>query len=410
VPLTVEDFASPINVAWGFEWRDETYTINAGDEASISAGPVFIFGVGSDGFQGFPRESAGSFNSDSISAYIDTETDITDKFTLGAALRYEDYDSFGDTTNFKLSGRYQFTDNFALRGTVSTGFRAPTPGQINTLNVTTSADASGNLIPSGTYPVDNPVAQVLGATPLDAEESRSVTLGAVWQVSDTVDITIDVYDISIDDRIALFGPNTISAADAADLAAAGVPNAALLEGSLASFFTNGFDSRVKGIDIAITTTFELNSGDLLLDIRHNTNEQEVRNVVANTINTSRVFDLENQIPDDRTTVTLDYETSGMFGGYLRLNKYSDWSTTGGLFSPGDASDAFRYGGELIVDAEARFQLNDIFSFAVGGENIFDTEPDDENDFVLGLLGANTAITSPFGNNGGFWYLRLNADF
>ena len=132
--------------------------------------------------------------------------------------------------------------------------------------------------------------------------------------------------------------------------------------------------------------------------------------MANTINLSRVYDLENQIPEDRTTITLDYQTGGMFGGYLRLNNYSDWSTTGGLFSPGDASDAFTYGGELIVDAEARFQLNDILSLAVGGENIFDSEPDDENDFVLGLLGVDTAITSPFGNNGGFWYLRLNADF
>ncbi len=410
MPLNLEAFASPLNFAFGAEWRDETYKIGAGDDASISAGPVFIFGVGSDGFQGFPNESAGTFSSDSIAAYIDLEGDITDKLSFGAAVRFEDYDEFGDTADYKLSARYQFTDSFALRGTISTGFRAPTPGQINTLNVTTSADASGNLIPSGTYPVDNPVAQVLGSEPLDPEESTSFTLGAVWQPTDRLDITVDFYDIQIDDRIALFGPNTISATDVADLIAAGVPNAALLEGSLASYFTNAFDSRVKGIDVAITTTFDVSNGELVLDIRHNTNEQDVSKVRANTINTSRVFDLENQIPEDRTTVTLDYQTDGLFSGYVRLNNYGDWSTTGGLFSPGDASDAFTYGGEVIVDLEARFQVNDIFSVAVGAENVFDTEPDDENDFVLGLLGANTAITSPFGNNGGFWYLRLNADF
>jgi iron complex outermembrane receptor protein len=197
------DSGVPLNVAFGGQLRQETYKIKAGDDASISAGPAFIFGVGSDGFQGFPTESAGSFDSDSYAAYLDIEADFSDRFTGGAAIRFEDYDEFGSTFDWKLSGRVEVTDSFALRGTVSTGFRAPTPGQINTLNTTTSADATGNLIPSGTYPVNSVEAQVLGSIPLDPEESQSFTLGAVWQAADNVSVTLDYYDISIEDRLAL---------------------------------------------------------------------------------------------------------------------------------------------------------------------------------------------------------------
>ncbi len=408
-PIEVGNLASPLNFAFGAEWRQETYKIGAGDTASISAGPAFIFGVGSDGFQGFPTESAGSFDSDSIGAYIDVEADITDQFTIGVAVRFEDYDEFGDTTDGKLSGRFEFNEQFALRGTFSTGFRAPTPGQVNTLNTTTSADTSGNLIPSGTYPVNSTVAMVLGSQPLIPEESTSFTLGAVWTPAENVDITLDYYNIEIDDRLALF-TTTITAQNVIDLTAAGVPNAGLLLDGIANYFVNGFDSEVSGFDLAITADFDMRYGMLTADLRFNQNEQEVPRVVAGTINASRVFDLENQVPDNRTTLTLNYDSDRALRGYLRLNSYGGWKSTGGLFSPGDASDVSNYGSELLVDLEGTYEFNEMFSLSVGAENVFDVEPDLEGDGVLNFLGARTAITSPFGNNGGFWYVRLSADF
>ena len=180
---------SPVNIAFGGELRNETYTIEAGDPASIVAGPTAaIFGVGSDGFQGFPVESAGDFESDSWAGYIDVETDLTDRLSGAIALRYEDFDEFGDTTDWKVSGRYQFTDAFAIRATANTGFRAPTPGQVHTLNVTTTANSAGELIPSGTYPVDSPVALALGAIPLEPEESESYTVGLVWDAAPTFEL------------------------------------------------------------------------------------------------------------------------------------------------------------------------------------------------------------------------------
>ncbi|MGH9896141.1 MAG: TonB-dependent receptor plug domain-containing protein, partial [bacterium] len=274
----VKTFAnSPVNLAFGGELRNETYEIGAGDLDSIQAGPTAaIFGVGSDGFQGFPLESAGSFESDSWATYVDLETNLTDALSGGVAFRYEDYDEYGDTFDWKVSLRYAFTEDFAVRATANTGFRAPTPGQLNTLNVTTTSDSSGNLIPNGTYPVSHPIALALGAVPLVPEESESYTIGMVWTPTGTTSVTLDYYHIEIDDRLALL-TNTIGAAEIAQLIAAGIPaaEANLLDGSNANFFVNGFDSEIDGIDLAISSLFSVGGGDLRVDLRHNFNEQSV---------------------------------------------------------------------------------------------------------------------------------------
>ncbi|WP_237055067.1 TonB-dependent receptor plug domain-containing protein [Microbulbifer sediminum] len=405
-PVELGVFASPLNVAFGMEWRRETYKIGAGDEASIVSGPTAAqFGVGSDGFQGFPVEAAGSYDSDSVATYVDLEADITDRLTAGAALRYEDFDQFGSTSDWKVSGRYDFSEAFALRATMNTGFRAPTPGQVNTLNVTTTADASGNLIPNGTYPVDHPVAEALGAVPLAPEESFSFTLGAVINPFDNTSVTIDYYSIDIEDRLALRN-NTIGAEQVAQLSAVGIENAALLEGSNANFFVNAYDSEVSGIDLAITSDFEVAGNLLVVDLRHNHNQQEVTDVAPNTINDLRVYDLENQVPSDRTTLTFDYDTGGLVNGYLRFNRFSDWESTGGLFGSAPAT----YSSEVLTDLEVTFNLAESYKVAVGGENIFDVEADEEADPTLQFLGVRQSLTSPFGFNGGFWYLRASAQF
>ncbi|WKD48705.1 TonB-dependent receptor plug domain-containing protein [Microbulbifer spongiae] len=409
-PMEITGLFSPLNLAFGAEWREETYSIEAGDAASIAVGPTAAqFGVGSDGFQGFPVEAAGSFSSESIAAYVDLEAEVTEALTLGAALRFEEFDVFGSTSDWKLSARYDVNERFALRGTVNTGFRAPTPGQVNTLNVTTTADSSGNLIPNGTYPVSHPVAVALGAVELNPEESKSYTLGAVFSPFDSTSVTVDYYHIEIEDRLALRN-NAIGDAEVALLEAAGVENAVLLNGSNANYFANAYDSKVSGIDLAITSDFEVAGNLLVVDLRHNHNRQEVSKVAQNTIDASRVFDLENQVPSDRTTLTFEFETGGMFSSYLRLNRYSSWESTGGLFGPGDATDTYSYGGELLVDVEATFTLYENYKLSVGGENIFDVQPDDEQDPTLQFLGVRQALTSPFGFNGGFWYLRASADF
>ncbi|MCZ6658504.1 MAG: TonB-dependent receptor [Gammaproteobacteria bacterium] len=400
---------SPLNIAFGAEWRNETYEIGAGDLPSIQAGPTAaIFGVGSDGFQGFPVESSGDFESDSWAAYVDFETDFTDQFSAALALRYEDYDEFDTTFDYKVSGRFELTDNVAVRATYSTGFRTPTPGQVHTLNITTTSDSTGALIPNGTYPVDHPVAMALGSRPLTEEESDSFTIGLVAIPWDNTTVTLDYYQIDIEDRLALLN-NTVGAAEVLLLQAAGIPNAALLLGSSANFFVNGFDSEITGIDLTVTHIFEeVMEGTLVVDFRHNWNEQEVSNVTPGTINASRVYDLENQSPENSTVITFDYTHGELFDGLVRFRYYGDWSTTGGLFSPGDASDQYDYDGEFLVDIEVGFNVSDHFRVSAGGENVFDQLPDKEEEPVSRFLGVDHSLTSPFGFNGAFWYLRLTA--
>lgn len=406
----VKTFAnSPLNLAFGAEFRNETYEIEQGDPASIEMGPTFIeFGFGSDGFQGFAPETAGSFESDSYAGYVDVETDLTDRLSAAVALRYEDYDTFGDTFDWKVSGRFEVTDTFAVRATANTGFRAPTPGQVNTLNVTTTSNQAGTLVPSGTFPVDHPVSVAFGALPLEPEESESYTAGLVWTPTSNMSITLDYYHIKIEDRMAAFNV-FVGPAELQILEDAGVPNFQTFDGANVAFFVNGFDSEVEGVDLAFTTNVQMGPGDLLIDLRHNYNSQDVSNVAAG-VNASRVYDLENSVPENKSVATLDYSSGGLFGGLLRLNYYGDWSATGGLFSPGDASDQHDYSGELLVDLEARFTFAERYTFTVGGENVFDTFPEDDEDFVSQLLGVRYALTSPFGFNGAFYYARLTASF
>ena len=300
---------SPLNVAFGAEFRNETYKIDAGDEASVVAGPTAaIFGVGSDGFQGFTPESAGSFESDSWAGYVDVETDLTDRLSGAIALRYEDYDEFGDTTDWKVSGRYQFTDAFAIRATANTGFRAPTPGQVNTLNVTTTSDSSGNLIPNGTYPVAHPVAVTLGAVPLEAGGIGGLHGGP------------GVGRRGTDQRHARFLPHrdrrpggVAHQHDRPDRGRHPRPRPAYRScGSPATAATrtsSSMDStprskasisRSPAGSISAAATWSSTSG-------YNYNKQEVSNVTPGTINDARVFDLENQIPENRSMLSFNWD-------------------------------------------------------------------------------------------------------
>jgi iron complex outermembrane receptor protein len=220
------------------------------------------------------------------------------------------------------------TDTFALRGTANTGFRAPTAGQVNTLNGTTSADASGTLIPLFTYPVADPVAIALDSKPLEPEESTSFTIGAVFEPFDNTSVTLDFYDITIEDRLTVLEIE-IGAAEITKLTDAGIPNPDIFLGSTVSYFVNGFESNVSGIDLSIVSDFDLAGGTLTVDLRHNYNQQDVKKVTPDTLDASEVYDLENQVPENRTTLTFDYQSGGLFGGYVRLNNYGGWGDSGG---------------------------------------------------------------------------------
>jgi len=218
--LPIAGWASDLNVAAGFEYREETFTINQGDDASFAIGPLaapsdgFSTGQGfassSNGFGGFVPAAAGSFSQDNIAIYGDLEGDVTEALSLQAALRYEDFSSFGDTLNWKVGAKYNVSDNFTVRGTYSTGFHAPTAGQANVVNITT-AFVGGILQDVATLPLTSAAGEFLneqrianGAEPftLDAEDSENISVGFATQLGN-MSLTVDYFNISLDGRIAL---------------------------------------------------------------------------------------------------------------------------------------------------------------------------------------------------------------
>ncbi|MEX0644697.1 MAG: TonB-dependent receptor [Parvularculaceae bacterium] len=393
---------TPVNVAFGFEYRRETYEIKAGDPESFEFCTTgLIFGVGSDGFQGDSPDAAGQFRSGSYAGYLDIEADFEEWLTIGGAVRYERFNALDDDDiSWKVAARVQPNPWIAVRGTVSTGFRTPTPGQINTLDVTTTADSSGNLIPQGTFPVNGVVAGILGASPLEPEDSFSFTAGLVLTPKESFSLTVDYYEIDVDNRIALLN-TAITPGSPEDLAliAAGFPGL-----GVAAFFQNAFDTTVRGIEVTAIKEYDLDDyGRVTIDLRHAWNEQTVNSVVAGTIDPERIFDLENQLPSHRSVFTVYYDLVERFGGFVRVNRYGKWQDM-------TFGETGSFGSEWLVDVELSMRITENVRFAAGAENVLNNFPDDETNSVLSFLGATRPLSSPFGFNGGFWYVRLNAAF
>lgn len=403
-PLETGMFAAPLNIAFGGEWRREIYAVGIGDPASFASGPTAaLFGVGSDGFQGDSPISAGTFGRNSWGAYLDLETKLSEDFSVGASGRVEDSAQYANQIDWKLSARYEITPRVALRSTVNTGFRAPTPGQINTLDVTTTANANGVLVPLGTFPVNNPAAIALGAQPLRPEHSASFSGGIVLTPTDTFSVTVDYYNIDINNRVALSNFIILPGSpEQQALIDAGVPNAELL-GSL-SFFSNAFDSTVQGVDVVANWKVDLGaSGDLVLDARHSYNDQKVDRFDPGTIDAERIFDLENQLPHHRSVFSVDYRAPVGLDVLLRANRYGGWedSTFGERAS---------FGSEWLFDVAVTYPLfDDRVRVTVGANNIFDNLPDRETNGTLSFLGATRPLSSPFGFTGGEWFVRIAAD-
>lgn len=241
--VPVSGWASDLSIGFGAEYREEKFEVTAGDAASFALGPLAQpsvdyptgqgFSTSSNGFGGF--SSSTSDKQDSYGAYIDLEADITENLNLQAAVRYEDYSTFGDTVDFKIAGLYKFNDGFRIRGAYSTGFHAPTAGQANVRNVTTQI-VNGVLIDQGTVPFSSGPGQLAadfinfrdGARPtLGTENAENLAFGTIFNTG-PIEWTVDYFNIKVEDRIALAANvNFLSALDfAADTDGDGVPDVA----------------------------------------------------------------------------------------------------------------------------------------------------------------------------------------
>ena len=291
-----------LHFALGGEWRKETFVITPGEPASYS-------GAGASGFKGDVPDDSGSFSRDNYAIYGELEFEVTDRMLTQYALRYEDFSDFGSTTNGKLAARYDLFDFLALRGAISTGFHAPTPGQSNVRKVTTTFDENLNVsVEEGTLPPAHPLVLAAGGAPLKEEQSVNLSLGFAADLTDMLDgtdttLTVDFYRIKIDDRIyktsgAFRAPHPDSiTTDCNDIRA--------LYTNI-SFFTNALDMESEGVDVVLAAAVVWNdalSTDFSFAFSYNdidvTGQSKING--QKPVSASAVEDIENSYP---TSVSL----------------------------------------------------------------------------------------------------------
>ena len=403
---------APLNVAAGLEARRETYEIRTGQPESYNRGPLggnTALSGGAQGFPGFQPSNAIDEDRTAVGVYLDLEAPVTDQLTLAGAVRFEDYSDFGTSTTGKLSARYDFTPSFALRGAVSTGFRAPSLQQ-SYFTSTSSVIQNGAVVETGTFPSTSPIATALGGQPLEAETSTNYTLGAVFRFGD-FDLTVDAYRIDIEDQIVLSellaGRNSAGAVTNPAIAALLDPFGI----QAARFFLNGVETRTQGVDVV--GRYRLNTvdyGDLNLTVAANFNEVSVERVPTTTstlpsppalFGRQRILTIEDGTPDAKVSGTADWRY-GRWGATARTTWYASvlqpGSTVAGDYSTGD---------KITADFEGRFSPNDRITLALGVDNAFDEYPD----AVPASLNSNGVLGfpyySPFGFNGRYVYARAS---
>ena len=393
----------PAHVALGVEHRREKFKVESGDENSwfLDDSPGGLaqqgFGIGSNGFTGFGPRLAGEFGRNSYAAYGDVEIEVTDTFTFQVAGRYEDHADIGNTFDGKVAGRLDISDTVALRAAASTGFRAPTVGQANILNVTT-AFTGGMLADEATLPPTHPAAAIVGAQPLTPEEAVNLTVGAVIQL-DALDITIDYFNIEVEDRIARSSEKILTRENIQQLLAAGVADAQAF--TAVRFYTNNFTTTTQGIDLVATYPLDFGMGETNLSLAANWTDTKVDERDPAVINDKRVTQLEGNTPSNRFTISFSH-SQDRWDLLARVRYYGGYEE----FTLDDGSNYFDVDASTVLDVEVGYQFNDAVRLIVGAENILDEYPEERSN-TSGLIWPDT---SPFGFNGGYYYLRAVWDF
>lgn len=408
--LTLSALADDANIAFGLERRVETYEVEAGDVASYTVGPAAREGLpsGSNGFFGMSPAQSGEFDQESYAGYIDVELPLTDRWTVGLAARYEDYSEFGSTTNGKISTRFEVTPDFALRGTASTGFRAPTPGQLFSERNSQGLDTvTLEVFTRGRFSPEGAVAQIVNERanakidPLNSEESTNYTLGGVYRNANGFSFSLDLYRIEIENRFGTSANFTLTAAERARLVDLGVTGGESI--TAVSFFQNDFDTRTSGLDLVISNDFTLGDGVLTLTGAYNYNKTEVTGGSIKDNESQRVR-LEEALPQHSANVSATYAL-GAFEVMGRVRYYGDWTDLSG----NAGGDIFQnFGAKAFVDVSVSYDMTDNATLRMGAENLFDTYPDEATyQANRGLIYSRNA---PYDTDGGNVYVRLDVNF
>jgi iron complex outermembrane receptor protein len=410
--------ASPLNVALGVEHRRETYEVKPGDEASR-------YKEGSQSYPGFALTDAGKHDRDNQAIYVDFALSPIEKLQLDIAGRYEDFSDFGDTTVGKLTGRYDFTPGFAVRGTFSTGFRAPTLAE--------EYYSATNVGPTSAFvqlPPNAPAASLVGVNGLKPEQARNYSIGVVARSESGLTATLDAYQIEIDDRVV--GSGALYGAGGADNSQAVVDaiaaNGNVLDPTVTfigiNIFSNGLDTRTRGAELVVTYADDYGVwGSVAWSLAANYNDTEVTRIKPAPaqlapqalFDPAAIADLETAFPKYRVALSAVWEL-GRLSASLKQTLYGETSDLesqdGGVYYKNEI------GVTPITDLELAYRLTESIKLSLGANNLFNEYPDKKNSELLAAYRAtnnNAAVAiypsfSPFGINGGYYYGKLSFSF
>jgi len=450
-------WALALYVAAGVEYRDERYRIKEGDFVAYAYGPSDDFSVfipspvdpcplqpgpqvcadgsardqAQAGMQAYPgfRESVNA-SRDSLALYLDLETQLNHRWTLGAAGRFERYDDAGNSTTGKLSFRYQWTDTLALRGALSSGFRAPGLNQRAFTHVLTNVGPE--MLRDTLHAAEGSDAVLaLGVDDLQEERSRHGSLGLVWQPGSHATVSLDWYRIDIDDRIVMtdvIPTESVECEGPGNCPLAEVLAALNRNIGAVQFFTNAIDTRTQGADLVISRDIDLSGGgQLQINAAVHLNKTEVTLIEApSTIAPQVLFSpaqvdlLETGQPRQRYTLGLDWQR-GPWRAHLQLNRYGKVKTSFfteaalGIDVPGSDETAIRSDAAWITDLDLSYRFGRGLQLSLGASNLFDQQPDKLSPssvpaFFTGGSFVYPWESTPFGVKGAYYYSRLQYNF
>jgi iron complex outermembrane recepter protein len=420
--------SEPVNIAFGGEFRRDGYGIEAGEEASYANGGILILDgpqagqvapVGAQVFPGFRPSDQVDASRHSWAGYLDVELKPARELLLAVAARAEDYSDFGSTLDGKVAARLEPTPGFAIRGAIGTGFRAPSLGQSYFSSTATNflvINGASTPVEVRTFPAGSDEAAVLGARPLEPEESVNYSLGFAWEPRPDLSVTVDGYQIDIDNRI-VFSENFTGTAirqlfiDAGFVGVTG-----------GRFFTNAIDTRTRGVDLVVNYSRRLGAGMLRFVGGANLTETEVLTdevetptqlaglgeVLFGRVERGRI---ERGQPRTNLNLSLNYALDRL---NVNLNNHRFGEvTTFGTAADGQPNNTDQtFGARWITDLDVGYRATDRITLSVGANNLLGVYPEENFRSPSGADNSNAGIfryngISPFGFNGSFFYLRLS---
>ncbi|MDH0867853.1 TonB-dependent receptor [Mitsuaria sp. GD03876] len=400
-PVTIPGLARPATLAVGLDARHERFVTGAGDAASYAVGP-FDGPAGAQAGPGLQPQDATRLSRRVVGAYVDLSASLTRDWQAEAALRHDHYDDFGNATTAKLSSRLALAEGIALRGAVSSNFRAPSLAQRGFSFTVTDRGDGGGLSQIRTLPVDSPIARFLGARDLKAERSRNASLGLTWQPDRHWSASLDTYAIRVKDRVTLsqrIGGDGLSQALEARFGVAGIDGV--------NFFTNALDTRTRGVDLVTGWNGAALGGELRLSWAASFSKTTVRPHADANVGLEESNTLTDAAPRQRHLLSAQWSR----GGWTLQSRLTRHGSTTRVFDFGDGfAPSQTYAAVWQLDLEAQWQATRALSLALGAINATDRYPSRSIPDIAYFGNFPYDVLSPVGFNGAYVYARATLRF